>query len=453
MARLHVISSELPPPGDTTSAPLAAGVAANDEFDRHNKPRLRQRLILTALQERYPDASFAAPPPAAAAAPDGCDLPRLYGRVHDEQMVAFLLDAWSQWEAMGPRWDRDNCLPSATTADAADGNQDASPPPLVPCHSAFRRGNSNIERPSSNVMGAIGYYCTDFITPIVATLAGELRQDAAIICSAVDRACDTRDVVYAVTTHPGHHASADCFGGYCYLNNAALCARLLQRRLEPGTGDRIIGGEDGKIASNFSWNDSPRRGVIAPVAILDIDYHCGNGTASIFYGDFDVLFCSIHCTPDVEYPWNTGYEDQNGAGAGKGETLHIPLAPGASWENSYKPALEKALRAIVEFGANALVVSIGLDTHEGDKVAVNRGGFELSGKDYYQMGRCMGSHIAKFDADAEDDMPVVFVQEGGYRIDVVGSVAADVVGGFAAAIGERKQNETEQKKRRLMKDS
>lgn len=104
---------------------------------------------------------------------------------------------------------------------------------------------------------------------------------------------------YAVTTHPGHHASSDSFGGYCYINHAAMAARYLQTEYD-----------------------------FAKVAVLDVDYHAGNGTVSIFYCDPSVLTISIHCDPDVEYPFNSGWADQTGAADGLGSTLNIPLPPG-----------------------------------------------------------------------------------------------------------------------------
>ncbi|KAL7535909.1 hypothetical protein ACHAXR_006802 [Thalassiosira sp. AJA248-18] len=325
-------------------------------------------------------------------------------------MVRFLVEAWLKWKAMGPAWDEDNCHPEWREGDRSNVDDEDSTPPLVPCHSAFRRDGT--ERPSKNVMGAIGYYSTDTITPIVGSLVQELQEDAAIICSAVNFAfLRDNNLVYAVTTHPGHHASRDCFGGYCYLNNAALCAKLMQQRLD---------------GSNTKRDPTQN----CRVAIIDIDYHCGNGTASIFYQDPGVFFTSIHCDPDIEYPWNAGYEDQIGAGEGEGTTLHIPLVPGTTWEGSYKPALEKAMRAIVEFGAAALVISLGLDTHEGDSVAVNRGGFKLKGSDYYEMGLCMGKYVV-----GKNKIPVVVVQEGGYKMDTIGGAAADVLGGFAIGAG------------------
>lgn len=115
-------------------------------------------------------------------------------------MVRFLAEAWPKWKSMGPSWDKDNCHPEWREKD--DDEKNGIPPPLIPCHSAFRR--DGIERPSKNVMGAIGYYCTDLITPIVGSLVQELQDDAYVICSAVNFAfLGNNNVVYAVTTHPG----------------------------------------------------------------------------------------------------------------------------------------------------------------------------------------------------------------------------------------------------------
>ena len=182
-----------------------------------------------------------------------------------------------------------------------------------------------------------------------------------------------------------------------------------------------------KLKSDSSTKKSKRNNRIA---ILNIDYHCGNGTASIFYDDPTVFFTSIHCTPDVEYPWNTGYADQIGSGGGKDKTLHIPLEPGATWDGTYKTALHKAMSAISEFNPAALVVSMGLDTYEGDKVAVNRGGFKLKDHDYFNLG----SIIARYNM-AGKHAPCVFIQEGGYKMDTIGSAASEVLNGYSFTIG------------------
>ncbi|KAL3792882.1 hypothetical protein HJC23_004807 [Cyclotella cryptica] len=417
---IHAVSTALP------SQTSPHNPKTNDAFDRHNKPRLRRDILLSALSTTYPTTTTFHIPPSLT-----CDLLDLYSRIHDVNMIRFLSTAWSEWKTMGEtRGHYEECCHPQWTK-----TEEEPLPPLIPCHAALR--NCPNERPSTNVMGAMGYYCTDTLTPIVGSLVRELQEDATIVGHAVQWALrEDTTVVYAVTTHPGHHANRDNFGGYCYLNNAALCARLMQWQLETG---KCIVGEDGGIVSNYwgrdndsSSNSSNKKKKKCRVAIIDVDYHCGNGTASIFYSDPSVFFTSIHCDPAIEYPFNQGYADQTGSEEGEGTTLHIPLAPGATWDGAYKEALEKAMKAIVEFDVAGLVVSLGLDTYEGDSVAVNRAGFKLSGNDYYEMGLLMGKCMMG------KNIPTVFVQEGGYKMDVVGVAAAKVVGGYAtgAAGGE-----------------
>ena len=149
------------------------------------------------------------------------------------------------------------------------------------------------------------------------------------------------------------------------MNNAALCARLMQKQLECG---KCVIGDKGDITDNYWGNDldsTSSKKKKCRVAIIDVDYHCGNGTSSIFYSDPSIFFTSIHCDPAIEYPFNQGYADQIGSGEGEGTNLHIPLAPGAMWNTTYKKALDKAMEAIVEFDATGLVISLGLDTYDG----------------------------------------------------------------------------------------
>ena len=173
--------------------------------------------------------------------------------------------AWTKWVAMGEAkgYYEDCCHPQWKKST------EEPIPPLIPCHTAFR--NCPHERPSENVMGAMGYYCTDNMTPIVGSLQAELEEDAMIICQAVKHSFQDKTVVYAVTTHPGHHANRDNFGGYCYLNNAALCAKLMQKQLECG---KCIIGDNNEIVENYvdaSCGSSKKKKV--RVAVIDIDYH------------------------------------------------------------------------------------------------------------------------------------------------------------------------------------
>ena len=202
---------------------------------------------------------------------------------------------------------------------------------------------------------------------------------------------ETPKVVYALPTHPGHHAAQDSYGGYCYLNHAAHAATQLQKHFKK-------------------------------VAVLDIDYHCGNGTASIFHGNSNILVVSIHCHPDYDYPFHSGFEEENTTD----DLLHLPLLPGATWKDQYQPALQRAVDHIFDkFQAEALVVSLGLDTLAGDPVTLRRAGFQIFPDDYRPIGELIGS---KLPASA----PCLVVQEGGYKMDDLGKAAADVIVGIAA---------------------
>lgn len=346
----------------------------NDALDKFNHPRFRRQLILQALHGANHHAiGFHVPPVAASTL-------KSYLSIHSSGLIDFLESAWHTWDALG----EEGQDPSATSPKSK-----ATTPALIPLNVPLGRDQN--QRPSKHVIGQMGYYCTDTCTPIFLSLVSELYWDAAIVELAVKKALGG-EVAYALPTHPGHHAAKDAFGGYCYVNHAAHAAKLLQSKLN---------------------------GV--KVAILDVDYHCGNGTASIFYQDPSVLFVSIHCHPDWDYPFHSGFEEEIGAEEGVGATLHLPLPPNTAWD-AYRDALLLAIGRIQDFGAEAVVVSLGLDTHEGDPCTIRRAGFKLAGTDFWNMGQTIGAKLG--------NMPTVFVQEGGYRMDKVGKAAADVVVGF-----------------------
>lgn len=146
--------------------------------------------------------------------------------------------------------------------------------------------------------------------------------------------------VYCLTTHPGHHAGAESYGGYCFVNMCAVVVRRLQTKTQ-----------------------------LSKIAVIDVDYHAGNGTASIFYTDPTVLVCSLHLDPDLEYPYNSGFEHQRGAGKGEGTTLHVPFPAATGWRD-YSVGLAKVVEKVKAFGADAVVVSLGLDTLKGDPECV-----------------------------------------------------------------------------------
>ncbi len=193
---------------------------------------------------------------------------------------------------------------------------------------------------------------------------------------------------FALTRPPGHHAGADFFGGYCFLNNAALAAQHL---LDDGAHK---------------------------VGILDIDYHHGNGTQSIFYGRGDVLFASIHADPRTEFPFYLGHADETGEGAGLGCNMNLPL-PAGSTPAQWFAALETACIKLAAFGAESLVVSLGVDTFAGDPLSH----FALQSADFLRIGERI-AHLG---------LPTVFVLEGGYAVAEIGINVVNVLEGFETA--------------------
>jgi len=229
----------------------------------------------------------------------------------------------------------------------------------------------------------LGWYSHD-TDPIVAG-----TWDASI--AAVDIALTAADEllahgaggVYALCRPPGHHAAYDALAGYCYLNNAAIAARAL--------GDRG-----------------------ARVAILDVDFHHGNGTQALFWEDPSVFFASLHADPADDYPYFSGFASERGAGAGEGTTLNRPLPPATEWA-AFNDALGDALAAIRDFGADTVVVSLGVDTALEDADS-----FRLTGDDFSRLGTAIAS-LRK---------PTLFVQEGGYCLDVIGRNVVNVLSAF-----------------------
>ncbi len=199
--------------------------------------------------------------------------------------------------------------------------------------------------------------------------------------------------VYALCRPPGHHAGSDFYGGYCYLNNAALAADVLRT---VNSGDQF-----------------PR------VALLDIDVHHGNGSQDIFYKRSDVLVVSLHMDPAVEYPFFAGYQNERGLQSGEGYNINYPLPLGTG-DEAYRVAMHDALDQIARFGASACVVSLGVDTFGGDPI----GKFNLS-RDIYPK---IGGWIAKLGC------PTLFVQEGGYNLTHIGELVASVLAGFEQKI-------------------
>ncbi|WP_296951679.1 histone deacetylase family protein [uncultured Massilia sp.] len=286
-------------------------------------------------------------------------------RVHTPRYLHFLRNAWSEWLAL----------------DAGNGGR-APLPSAWPVHGMRR----DIEPDS--FAGRLGLYAQDHETPLTAGtwIAAKTGADCAINAAHALRLGERGS--FALTRPPGHHAGADQFGGGCFLNNAALAAQHLL--------------DDG----------------LQRVAILDIDYHHGNGTQQIFYHRKDVLAISIHADPRTDYPFYAGHADETGAGDGIGCTMNLPLARGAG-AIPWFAALETACLRMAGFAPQALVVSLGVDGFAGDPHAH----FGLSSADFLRIGERIG-YLG---------LPTAFVFEGGAVVPELGINAVNVLEGFETA--------------------
>jgi acetoin utilization deacetylase AcuC-like enzyme len=283
------------------------------------------------------------------------------GRIHDAGLLDFIQTTHAEWQK---RYGESYVIPTAWVAPG------------------MRRKLPN------KLRARLGYYCIDTSTAITAGswTAASAAVDVAVTAQRL--VAQGAPAAFALCRPPGHHAGSDFYGGYCFFNNAAIAAQAF-----------IDGGAQ-------------------RVAVLDVDFHHGNGTQEIFYRRNDVLFCSLHGHPEDEYPYFSGYQDEVGEGAGEGYNANFPLRPGTAWAQ-YQPALSAALQRIESFGADALVISLGVDTFENDPIS----SFKLKSADYLRMGEMIAS--ARH--------PTLFVMEGGYAVEEIGLNTVNVLTGFESA--------------------
>ncbi|WP_313738480.1 histone deacetylase family protein [Pseudomonas sp.] len=282
-------------------------------------------------------------------------------RIHSAAYLDFFEGAWARWAQLG-----------------RDGD-------LLPFTWPAR--TLRALKPTS-LLGELGYYSFDAGAPITAGTWQAAYSAAQVALTAQAAIEQGAPAAFALCRPPGHHAAAEVMGGYCYLNNAAIAAQ--------------------------AFLDHGRR----KVAILDVDYHHGNGTQDIFYARNDVLFASIHGDPQAEFPFFLGYADETGEGAGLGYNFNYPLPAGSDW-TAWSAALDQACERIAGFDADVLVVSLGVDTFKDDPISQ----FKLDSSDYLAMGE----RIARL------GKPTLFVMEGGYAVAEIGINSVNVLEGFQRA--------------------
>jgi acetoin utilization deacetylase AcuC-like enzyme len=226
-----------------------------------------------------------------------------------------------------------------------------------------------------SAVGQAGYHQADTACPIAEHTWESAYWSAQTALNGADAVSAGERCVYSLCRPPGHHAFVDLAGGFCFLNNAAIAAEQLLR-----SG--------------------------AHPAILDIDVHHGNGTQGIFLSRRDVLTVSLHADPSRFYPFFWGHAAERGEGAGRGCNLNLPL-PRGTGDDAYLETLDLALRRIRAFGADVLVVSLGLDACEHDPLrglAITEAGFQR-----------IAASITSL------NLPTLLVQEGGYLSDALGN--------------------------------
>lgn len=267
--------------------------------------------------------------------------------VHDEGYLNFLASAWTEW--------LDSAPPDPST--------------LIPATFALRRQ----PRKPKGLLGLAGYYIMDLSACIVEGTYAAALASAQCALSAAQAVAQGAPSAFALCRPPGHHAGRDYAGGYCFINNAAAAAH---------------------------WLSSQGR-----VAVLDIDYHAGNGTQDIFYERADVFTISIHADPDFEYPHFIGFADERGRGRGLGFHHNFPLPKGTD-DTAYLATLDEALARIREYNPSYLVVSAGMDIYAEDPL----GAIKVSTAGIGEIGR----RIAAL------GLPSVIVMEGGYANEALG---------------------------------
>jgi acetoin utilization deacetylase AcuC-like enzyme len=236
--------------------------------------------------------------------------------------------------------------------------------------------------------GQLSYFSFDAGTPITEGTWVAASASARVALTAARLVLGGERAAFALCRPPGHHATGDSFGGYCFINNRAVAAQAM------------------------------RDGGAGRVAVLDVDYHAGNGTQTIFYERADVLTCSIHADPRQEYPFFLGHADETGGGAGVGANRNWPLPWGTGWD-SWASALDDALATVRAFGPDALVVPLGVDTYRDDPISQ----FELDTPDYVRIGSAIGSL----------GLPTVVALEGGYATEAIGANVVNVLTGLDEA--------------------
>ena len=289
--------------------------------------------------------------------PVNFDMDIIY-KIHDKKYVDFLNNAWNEWVALGFKGE------------------------AIPTVYPSRSMNSDVV--PTFIEGKLGYYCLANETSISEGTVEAAYESVKVALTAADM-LDEEKSVFALCRPPGHHASKDQYGGYCFFNNVAIATEKLKEK----GAKRIF--------------------------ILDIDFHHGNGTQAIFYDRSDVFFVSLHGDPKDAFPHFLGHADEKGSGEGLGYNCNYPMPPGTPYD-VWTKSLDDSISKIQNFSPDALIVSLGVDTYEKDPISF----FKLKSDDFFDVGRKIASI----------NLPTLFVMEGGYAIKEIGVNTVNTLKGF-----------------------
>ena len=279
--------------------------------------------------------------------------------VHDPGLVRFLATGWADYQR--------SVRPVHDVV------------PDVFAMSALRDGMGSGRGEPQSVAARLGWWCYETTTPLTEGTYDAARSAVDGALAATTTVLDGAPLAYALCRPPGHHAATSLYGGYCFFNNAAVAAH----RAAAASGSRV--------------------------AVLDVDYHHGNGTQQIFYERDDVTFVSLHGDPERAYPYHTGFAEETGSGRGLGTTTNVPL-PARLDDDGYLAALDQAVAAVAAASPSVVVVSLGLDTYGGDPIC----DLDLTTEGFQRCGAAV----------AELGVPMIVVQEGGYADDALGANVA-----------------------------
>lgn len=343
---------------------------------RHRLHHPRREFEASDFQEPYEHPGRAEAIRAVLASDErfGFEAPDDWGlgpieAVHDPGLIRFIEEAWTLYQ-----------IDHGPVHDVV---------PDVFALAALRSGASPGREPGP-VGARLGWWCYETTTPLTAGTYDAARSAVDVALSAWSAVEAGAPLAYGLCRPPGHHAGRALYGGYCFFNNAAIVAQHI-------------------VASTNTR-----------VAILDVDYHHGNGTQQIFYERGDVLFASLHADPERAYPFHSGFADETGTGDGLGANRNFPLRARTD-DDGFCAVLSVALEVVDRFDPAVVVVSLGVDTFEGDPIcdlALTTEGFRRCGALVAQLGR-----------------PLVVVQEGGYAGDALGANVRNWLLGATATAG------------------